>query len=398
MKILQINSVCGVGSTGRIASDLYRVLLGAQHACRIAYGRGRAPAGVEAVRIGSDLDACLHAAYTRLTDKHGFASRAATQAFLGNVAEYRPDVIHLHNIHGYYINVELLFAYLKQARTPVVWTLHDCWSFTGHCCYFDYAACSRWQTGCHDCPQQRAYPQSLWADNSAWNYQRKKSLFTALERLTLVTPSNWLAGLVRQSFLADVPVQVINNGIDLGVFKPTASQLREAYGWRDKFVVLGVASGWDRRKGWDYFLDLAGKLGDACQVVLVGVSAEQKKRLPATVCGIEKTDSTAALAELYSAADVFVNPTLEDNFPTTNLEALACGTPVVTFQTGGSVECLDASCGLTVPRGDAAALAHSLNTLRGRNLRREDCVRRAKQYDKNERYRDYAALYETILQ
>ncbi len=397
MKILLINVVCGILSTGRIVADLYKVLRQQQHACLVAYGRGQATADVESLRIGSDLDICAHGLYTRLTDKHGFASSSATEAFLRRVDAYQPDLVNLHVIHGYYLNVELLFNYLKSKNIPIVWTFHDCWAFTGHCTYFDYAGCERWRTACHDCPQKSVYPSSLLFDNSSWNYQRKKELFSSQTNLTIVTPSQWLASLVKQSFLARFPVAVINNGIDLTVFKPTGSELRQKYGWTGKFVLLGVTNHGSERKGMKYLVELSQVLGDDYQVVLVGITKEQKKKLPANVVGLERTNNTKELAELYSLADVFINPTLEDNFPTTNLEALACGTPVITFKTGGSVEAVDETCGLVVEKGDNVGLLDSVRKLKERNFSRQACVERAKRFDKQERCRDYADLYDEIL-
>ena len=341
MKILQINSVCGVGSTGRIATDLYKVSEEQGHQCKIAYGRGTAPQGIDSIKIGSNLDNYMHVLKTRIFDKHGFGSVNATKKFIEEVKEYDPDVIHLHNIHGYYINIEILFNYLKEANKPVIWTLHDCWAFTGHCAYFDYVGCSKWKNGCNKCPQKEGYPTSKVFDNSKLNYEKKRELFTSVKNMTIVTPSKWLANLVKESFLGKYPVEVINNGIDLDIFKPTKSYFREQYGLEDKFIVLGVASVWEERKGLKYFVELSKELSDDYKIVVVGVTEKQKKELPNNILAITRTNNVKELAEIYTVADVFVNPTLEDNFPTTNLEALACGTPVISFNTGGSVESID---------------------------------------------------------
>mgnify|MGYP004526499615 CR=1 FL=1 len=338
MKVLQINSVCGVGSTGRIATDLYKALEEKGHECVIAYGRGTAPEGIKTIKIGTNFDNYMHVAKTRVFDKHGFGSIKATKDFIKRVEEYNPDVIHLHNIHGYYINIEILFDYLKKANKKVVWTLHDCWAFTGHCAYFDYVGCNKWKEGCKECPQKKEYPNSLLMDSSEWSFNKKKDIFTGVTDLTIVTPSKWLAGLVKQSYLSEYKVEVINNGIDLDIFKPTKSDFRERYGLENKFIILGVASVWDRRKGLQYLVNLAEKIDDDYKVIIVGVSEKQKKSLPKNIIGITRTNNIRELVEIYSAADVFVNPTLEDNFPTTNLEAIACGTDIITFDTGGSSE------------------------------------------------------------
>ena len=393
MKVLQINSVCGYGSTGRIVTDIYNVLEKQGHSCLVAYGRGNAPKEINSLKIGNDFDNYMHAVKARIFDVHGFGSKRATREFLEKVEEYNPDIIHLHNIHGYYINIELLFNYLEKANKPVVWTLHDCWTFTGHCAHFDYIGCDKWQYGCSNCPQKKRYPRSLLFDNSETNYQKKKELFTGIQNMTIVTPSKWLANLVHKSFLKDYNVQVINNGIDLDRFKPTVSDFRQRYKLEDKIVILGVASVWEDRKGFKYFLDLAKMLDKDYQIVLVGVTNKQLSQLPKNIIGIKRTNSLKELAEIYSAVDVFLNPTLEDNFPTTNLEALACGTPVVTFNTGGSVECIDAKCGLVVPKGDTNSIIQILKKRNGIQLNAIDCVRRARAFDKSARYQDYINLY-----
>lgn len=348
MKILQINSVCGVGSTGKIAQDLYHGLKAEGHECKIAWGRrcgGTVPVE-DTIRIGGAIDNYRHAIATRFFDRHGFAARGATQRFLREIETYAPDIIHLHNIHGYYIHIGELFEFLAGYGKPVIWTLHDCWAFTGHCAHFDFVGCDKWKTQCGHCPQTRSYPASFGFDSSTWNYTTKKKLFTSVPQMTLVSPSHWLAGLVKQSFLAKYPVEVIHNGIDTGIFKPTPSDLRQRFGLEDKKIVLGVASVWGQRKGFQDMLKLAEILPVEYQVVMIGVNKQQKNNLPQNVIGIMRTDSQQELAQWYTTADVFVNPTHEDNFPTVNLEAQACGTLVITYDSGGSAECVDKNCGI----------------------------------------------------
>lgn len=396
MKILQINSVCGVGSTGRIATDLYKVLEEQGHECVIAYGRGTAPEGIKSIKIGTDLDNYMHVAKTRIFDKHGFGSTSATKEFIKKVEEYNPDVIHLHNIHGYYINIEVLFEYLSKADKPVVWTLHDCWSFTGHCAYFDYVGCSKWKGECNNCEQKSAYPTSSILDNSKLNYEKKKELFTSVKDITIVTPSKWLAELVEASFLSKYPVKVINNGIDLNIFKPTESNFREVHGLKDETIVLGVASVWDRRKGLDYLVELSKKLDDTYKVIIVGVTDKQKKDLPKNVLGITKTNNVDELVEIYSVADIFINPTLEDNFPTTNLESLACGTPVITFNTGGSIESIDKSCGEVIDKNEGHKLLEKINEFENINYSKNSILR-AKLYNKNDKWNKYLDIYSELV-
>lgn len=339
MKILIINVCCGTGSTGRICTDLADMLIEQGHECKIAYGRDDVPEKYRdiAVKIGSSFSIYCNALKTRLFDNEGFNATKATKKFIKWVEKYDPDVIHLHNLHGYYLNVKVLFDYLRTCGKKIVWTLHDCWAFTGHCSYFDCPHCDSWKTECGRCVRMNDYPKAL-TDRSKRNFLLKKELFTGIPNLTIVTPSKWLAELVKQSFLNEYPVRVINNGIDLTVFKPTESDFREKYGLIGKKIILGVASVWDERKGLNDFIKLADLIDSDTRIVLVGVNKKQKKHLPKNIVAIEKTNNAKELAEIYTAADVFFNPTYEDNYPTVNLEAQACGTPVVTYDTGGSGE------------------------------------------------------------
>lgn len=340
MKVLQINSVCGIRSTGRICTDIADALIQEGHKVRIGYGRETVPEKYlpYAIRITSDFECKMHALRSRFTDRAAFYSRRATKKFIDKIQAFDPDVIHLHNLHGYYIDVKTLFEYLSQCQKRVIWTLHDCWAFTGHCCYFSVAGCEQWKEQCLHCPQKRRYPKSILLDRCNRNYREKKTLFTSVPNMTIVTPSAWLAALVKESYLNCYDIQVIHNGIATDIFSPTPGDFRKTYALENKKIVLGVSTVWDRLKGWDDFLQLAGKLGDDYRVVLVGLTGEQLKQLPQNIVGIERTNSTKELASIYAASDVFVNPTYEDNYPTVNLEAQACGTPVITYKTGGSTE------------------------------------------------------------
>lgn len=395
MKILQINTVCGTGSTGRIATDLYKVYEKAGYECVIAYGRGNAPDGIKSIKIGSNLDMYMHGIKTRVLDKHGFGSIEATKSFIKEVKKYNPDVIHLHNIHGYYINIEILFKYLKESGKKIIWTLHDCWSFTGHCSHFEYIGCEKWKNECKECLQKKEYPSSKLLDNSNWSYKRKKELFTSIDKdkLTIVTPSKWLANLVKQSYLKKYEVEVIHNGIDLNIFKPTESDFRKKYNLEDKKVILGVASVWTEKKGLNYFIKLANELDDNYKIVLVGVNKKQKKKLSKNIVAIERTNDIEKLVKIYSSADVFFNPTLEDNFPTTNLEALACGIPVITFDTGGSIECIDKLCGIIVNKGDIKSIYKNIIKILNGDFLKYNCMRKINEYEKNDKFKEYIKVF-----
>jgi len=335
-------------------------------------------------------------------DRHGFASRKATKQLINKIEELKPDVINLHNIHGYYVNIEILFDYLKKIDVPVVWTFHDCWPFTGHCSYFDSIACEKWKTHCQNCPKKSFYPKSLLIDNSFKNFSDKKQIFNQLDNLHIITPSNWLKNLVKQSFLSKFPVSCIHNGIDLSKFSPVENveKLIQKWNLKDKIIVLGVASIWDRRKGLDDFISLSNKLSGTYQIILIGLTKKQIAQLPKNIIGIERTESIEELAEYYSLANVFVNPTYQDNFPTTNIEALACGTPVVTYNTGGSPEAIDKETGIVVEKGNLNDLKTAIERVTSAKTEyydKEKCRKRAeKHFDKNERYQDYLQLFKTL--
>lgn len=370
MRILMINVDCGTGSTGRICTDLADALEKQGHEVRIAYGRDAVPQK-RAIRIGNDFDVYSHVLQARLFDRMGFGSKRATEKFIEWVKEYDPDVIHLHNIHGYYINIEVLFKYLKESGKKVIWTLHDCWAFTGHCAFFDYVGCNKWKTECEHCPQKTEYPARMGIDCSKRNYDLKKELFSGVQNLTIVTPSEWLAKLLKESFLSEYPVKVIKNGIDTSVFKNTKSNIKERFGiGEDIKVILGVASVWDRRKGLEDFLKLSKLLNDKYKIVLIGLNKKQIEMLPNNILGIERTENIQELVAWYSAADVFVNPTYEDNYPTTNLEAIACGTPVITYDTGGSGESAELY-GSIIRKQDVDSIVKALED--SQTIIRKDC-------------------------
>lgn len=394
MKVLQINSVCGRGSTGRIVVALHDALHARGEACRVIYGRGAHPSEVNAHRIGTPLSTGMHAALSRVTDRQGFYSARPTRQLIAEIKRLRPDLIHLHNLHGYYLNLPILFRFLQQSAIPIIWTLHDCWPLTGHCAYFDVAGCDKWKTCCQECPQKREYPASYVLDSSRRNYDDKRELLTSLTKLTLVTPSDWLARLISESFLRPFPVKVIRNGVDQTQFKPTPSTFRADQGLDDRFIVLGVASPWTARKGLKDFVALANLLGPRYAIVLVGVADEATQAgLPDEIIAIPRTHTPQDLAAIYSAADIFFNPTYEDNYPTTNIEALSCGTPVITYNTGGSPESIEDGLGFVVPKGDLQQVAQRITHVCS-GLHR---VPRVPQFGTLPMTNKYLALYDRAL-
>lgn len=366
MRIVQINSVYGRGSTGRIAADIHQELRREGHESWVAYGRYSAEAeGVR--RFGTNAEFLTHVAATLTLDDHGLWSKRATREMGAWLEELAPDVVHLHNLHGFYANHPLLFETLRRLDRPVVWTLHDCWTFTGHCAYFTAVGCEKWRTGCGRCPQKTAYPPSLLLDRSARNFRIKRETYGDLPGLTLVTPSAWLGDLAGESFLSSARRRVIPNDPLWSVFSPTASDWRTRHQLEDRFVVLAVANIWEERKGLAYLLELLPMLRADEKLVVVG-RLPRGHRLPPEIMHVPATRDAGELAALYSAADVFVNPTLEDNYPTTNLEAAACGTVPVTFDTGGSGESALRGGGRVVAENTAAGLRRTIDALRDEGL------------------------------
>lgn len=396
MKVLQINSVCGVGSTGRIATDLYKVMKENGIESKIAFGIGNAEniPKEDAFKFGNKFDYYVHNAVSRITDRAGFYSKINTLKLLKFIKSYEPDIIHIHTIHGFYINIEILFKSLKEYKKPVIWTLHDCWSFTGHCAHFDLIGCTKWKTQCYNCPIHREYPKSF-TDNSRHMYKLKKQLFTGVENLTIVTPSQWLADLVKQSFLKDHTIRIINNGINLDVFKPIENDIKIKYQCENKYLILGVAFGWGKKKGLDIFIELSKRLDEnKYKIMLVGTDEHIEKDLPDNIISIHRTKNQNELAKIYSAADLFVNPTREDTYPTVNMESLACGTPVLTFNTGGSPEIIDETCGMVVEKDDINSMYNEIINICENNVfAKEMCLRKSRMFDKNEKYRNYIELY-----
>lgn len=399
MVVFEINSV-PYGSTGRI---MFQIADAVKKSGGIAYtsssytkSRGEHFLKTH-YRIGSAIGKTQHIILAKLTGYHGKYSSFSTYRLVKKIEQIRPDIIHIHNIHGWYLNWGILFKYLKRANIPVIWTLHDCWSFTGHCPHFMAIGCEKWKKQCFECPVYRMYP-GCFIDDSKKQFDMKKECFTGVPNLTIVTPSKWLADLVEESYLKEYQTVVINNGIDLNKFKPIKSEFRKRYKIEDKIIILGVAFNWSARKGLDDFKRLAEDLPPEYEIVLVGVSRTVEKDLPKRIISIECTHSQEELAEIYSTANIFVNPTLEDNFPTVNLESLACGTPVITYRAGGSPESLTEECGKVVSYKDYEALREAIVEMKNaKKVMSTACVEQAKKYDLNNAYESYLKLYQKCI-
>lgn len=412
MRIAQIN-VTSELSTGRIATELCRQAMKRGHQALLCHARGLSPSDVPSLVIGSRLDTCIHAALARLTDRSGFFSRRATRRLVAQLKQYQPDLIHLHNLHGYYLHLPTLFNYLRKADIAVLWTLHDCWSFTGHCatmalddsCNKSGESCERWQSGCGHCPLRGYYPKSLFIDQSARNYQEKRKLFTNIPTMALATPSQWLKGEVARSFLRDYPVYVLPNGVDLAVFKPceNASALQSTLAlYRldtliGRKLVLSAASAWDGRKGLSDLIRLAKVLGRGYQVVAVGLSEKQIASLPPdTVLGLPRTQNLNELCALYTACDLYISLSQQETMGMTLLEALSCGTQVLCYNATAMPEIVTEKVGAVVPLGDIAAAAQAVKQLCAAPKSAADCIARAREYASEARFAAYIERYEAM--
>jgi len=390
MIIAQVNTTCRKGSTGKICVAISELLSEQNIENKIFFTNGNSefPAGR---KYASAFYIKLQAFKSRIFGNWGFNSKSATRRLIRELNQCGVDVIHLHNIHGHDCNLDMLFRYIKQRKLKVFWTFHDCWAFVGSCTHYMMAKCDEWKKECKACPQWRT--NSWFFDRNSELLSRKKRLMAGID-MTIITPSQWLADQVKQSFLKDYPVKVINNGIDLDVFQPKESCFRRKYNCENKKIVLGVAFGWGVRKGLDVFIALSRRLTEDYQLLLVGTDKTIDRQLPENIISIHRTQNQQELAEIYTAADVFVNPTREDNFPTVNIEALACGTSVVTFDTGGSPEILDETCGMVVPCDDVDALEKAIQYVcEEKPFSQKACLVRAKHFDKNDKFQEYVDLY-----
>lgn len=405
-KLLQINPVLRVStSTGRIMQEIGDLAMKNGWECYMAYSGGRD--GVPDSRfhllpVGNKWSVAWHGVMTRFFDRHGLSSDAATRRFIKEIQKIKPDIIHIHNIHGYFLNYKLFFDYLSTANIPVIWTVHDCWLYTGHCYHYSFAHCDKWKTGCGHCPQKKSFPTSIWLDRSAKNFQDKSRAFNSIPKdlLTIVPVSEWIGGEMKQSFLRNAHFQVIHNGIDTQVFNIyDAGEVKKKYGLEGKKVIMGIASIWSEEKGLYDFFKMVELLNKDEVIVLVGVDENLLKKLPRGIVGIKRTENVHQLAELYAAAEAFVNPTWQDNYPTVNLEAIACGTPVVTYRTGGSVESVTPDTGFVVEQGDVKGLIDAVREVeqRGKDYYQRRCREYAlKHFKKEDRYQDYMDLYEEL--
>ncbi|MBO4693931.1 MAG: glycosyltransferase [Clostridia bacterium] len=400
MKILLINSMCGSASTGRIVAGIYDQILASGGQCKVAYGYKRATLVPECdlYKINSRTGYYFHNILAKITDRTGLFSKRQTKKLIKWIEEYNPDILNIHNLHGYYVNYKILFDYLARANKKVVLTLHDCWLFTGHCAHFDMTGCKGYLDGCENCKQIKTYPKSYFMSRSEKNYLLKKQLISSVKDLTVVTPSKWLASIVRQSFLGGRDIIVINNGIDLSVFKPTDSDIKDRLGIGNKKMVLAVANNWNYGKGFDDINEIADDLPSEIKIVMVGLDKSRIKRVNPNIVALTRTESINELVRLYSAADVFINFTREDTFPTVNIESLACGTPVITYNTGGSPEIIGDNCGCIVEKGDKDTSVQAIKKYCSiKETLKPFCVSCSKKYNISDRFKEYVDLFKILI-
>lgn len=394
--LLQINVTANWGSTGKIAEQIGLCAMKHGWESYIAYGRWCNPSKSHLIKVGNKLDMYMHYGEQRIRDNEGLCSRSATKQLIKRISEIMPDVVQLHNIHDHYLNYRLLFEYLNKTEIKVVWTLHDCWAFTGHCFHFVTKNCDKWKNGCFECPLKNEYPRTF-LDRSKEHWLLKKELFVGCKNLTIVPVSDWLANFVKESFLKEKRIHVIKNGVDLNIFKPSTSlNLSET---NSKFKIIAVSSVWYPDKGELDIYKLREMLSeDKFEITMVGLSVDQYKKLPKGIIGIQRTQNLQELVKLYSDANVLINPTYADTFPTVNLEALACGTPVITYRTGGSPEAIDEKTGVVIEPGDVDGLVEAIYRMKEDSLSSADCRKRAEEcFDKDKCFEKYVELYEKLI-
>lgn len=401
-KLLQIAVEGNTGSTGTIAESIGVLSMQNGWESYIAHGRFSRSSKSKIIKVGNYLDIMLHGLETRLFDRHGLGSCKATKILIKHIKDIKPDIIHLHHLHGYYINIEVLFDFLAKESIPIVWTFHDCWSITGHCCHFDFIKCDKWKTECNHCPQKKEYPASFLIDRSRENYKLKKELFTSVPNMLVVPVSNWLDGIVNDSFMGDISRHVIYNGVDVDLFTPISNHnnVKEKLNIGNSFMILGVASPWGKRKGLNDFIKLSKSIGKNNIIVLVGLNKSQIKKLPPTIIGLARTENQQQLRDLYATADVFLNLSVEETFGLTTAEALACGTPAVVYNATACPEVVDADTGIIVNKNDIDGLLAAIETIKkkGENYYSVACRERAvKFFNKNDRFNEYIDLYEEML-
>ncbi|GGG42459.1 glycosyl transferase [Croceivirga lutea] len=400
-KLVQINVVASFGSTGKIVSNIGQKAISNDWKSIIGYGQKQNNSTSDALLVGSKIDFYNHIIQTRLFDRHGLASKKATRNFIHSLKKINPDIIHLHNIHGYFLNYPTLFNYLSEFNKPIVWTLHDCWAFTGHCTHYENIGCYKWKTQCEKCPQLETYPASSWLDNSKNNFQLKKKYFTMPKNMHIITVSNWLKKEVKQSFLSNYEIETIYNGLDTQLFKPTENnELRVKFNLSNSKIILGVASVWSKNKGLLDFINLSHELNEDEKIVLIGLNKTQIQNLPSNIIGLERTQNVDELINWYSTADVYVNTSVEESFGFTTVEALACNTPVIVYNSTANPEIINDDVGLCIDKNNILQLRESISKILNTPKESYKRVCRShvlRNFDNKDKIQEYMNLYESLI-
>lgn len=402
IKLVQLNTVSN-NSTGRIMHDIQKEADTRGYETLSIVGRRIPKPELECVKYGSGLSFWIHVFITTIFDRHGYGSYFYTKKIINRIKFENPDIIHLHNVHGYYLHIPSLFKYLKNEYTgQIVWTLHDLWPITGHCPHFVAAGCDKWKTGCSHCPNKNLYPISLFLDNSRRNYDDKKRLFTGIKNLTITVPSEWMAAQVKQSYLQEYPIQVVSNGINLDVFDFSKCQddsdsvLKKYNIPKDKKLLLGVASQWDYRKGLDDFISLSSSLPDDYIIVLVGLKKAQINKLPDNIIGILHTENVDELVALYSNAHIFINPSLEESFSLVTAEALACGTPCIVLDTSAVQNLISHKNGVILHSHTSKDYLDAIDKIEKEEFERKNIRSTILKYSNENMVDKYITLYQSI--
>lgn len=406
-KLIQIHAEGDAGSGGGIAENIGKMVIKNGWDSYIVIGRNIRKSDSKLIIIGNIFSQFYHLLLSRIFDLHALGSKHATKKLIKKIRKINPDIIHLHSLHGYYINIKILFRYLKETNIPVIWTFHDCWPITGHCAHFDYVGCEKWKIECYHCPQKKKYPTSLFMDNSRKNYHLKKKIFTSVPTLVIVSVSNWLNNIVNYSFLKDFPRHVILNGIDTKLFIPRENDaiIKSKYKIDNCFLILGVASLWGKGKGLYDFFELSKRLKSDEKIILVGLNKQQLKELPPNIIGvgligIAKSQCKEQLINLYSAADVYINLSVQETFGLTTVEALACGTPAIVYNATACPEIVDSETGIVVEKNNIDGLIEAISEIKknGKKFYSHNCRNRVlKKFNQEDRLQEYFDLYENSM-
>jgi len=398
-KLVQINTVCNT-STGQIMHDIQKEAESQGYDTISFVGRRKVYTDLKCEKFGNGFAFWIHVVLNTVFDCQGYGSYFVTKKLIKRLQEEKPDIIHLHNLHGYYLYLPLLFRYLQQEfKGKLYWTFHDCWPFTGHCPHFVIAKCDRWKRGCYHCPQKTIYPISFFMDASSGNYKRKKEMFTSVGPFTIITPSQWMKSLIQESFFKEFRVEVVNNGIDHNIFHPNKNMgalekvLEKHHIPKQKKILLGVAGIWEKRKGLDLLVHLADKITEEYVIVLVGLNKHQIKSMPRNIIGIERTENKEELASLYSAAYIFINPSMEESFSLVTVEAMSCGIPVIALDTSAVKELIDEECGVILHENQVQNYLGAVKRIEERGIQREKIAERAARYDKEQMVKSILQLY-----